>query len=253
MLGRVLTNLTQIWVLNLQKAFARATNSTEDKIRSISNINDAALTSAFTGIYLFCILIFAYVAIQAVRHLDPSPAHFKPALVLLTVGIILRSALDFAWSIAFKVFSLRPHLNLGDQLTTNLIHTVLYGAFSVLVYVCILILATVPLPAGIDHSAVGVEYLPKDKRVWHRGSLRLSRRGYQAAGWQGHGVVAMEQGKGGAGVAFEEVGVSQPYYGQQGEGYAAWGPDNSTGHVNGGQKRWRDGVEYQPPVMQGRY
>jgi hypothetical protein len=137
---------------------------------------------------------------------------------------------------------------------TNLIHTVLYGAFSVIVYVCILFLAMAPLPVGIDHSAVGVEYLPKDKRMWHRRSLRLGRHvvGVGAVGPQ-------DQWKGGARVAVEEVGLSKPgdgmYYGQQEGGYAAWGPNSisSAGDLNGGQKGWRDGVEYQPPVMQGRY
>jgi hypothetical protein len=114
--------------------------------------------------YLVCIRIIAAVGHRTVKHLDPALRYFKGALTILTVGPSCAAHWISARALVFKVFALRPSMKLRNVLVTNLIHTVMYGFFSTVVYACVLCVVMVPLPDGVDHSSVGVEFLPKDKR-----------------------------------------------------------------------------------------
>ena len=131
---------------------------TEKKVTTISGINDAALSSTFSGMYLICVLIFAGVAAGALKHLQTAKKRFRILLSFLTAAMIFRSMLEFAWALVFKVWALRDTLKFEETLMTNLIRTVLCGFFSVVIYGCILCIAMLPLPEGIDHGAVNWEF-----------------------------------------------------------------------------------------------
>jgi hypothetical protein len=113
-------------VIDVQKFyFDIKSNPKEDKAAHIVTINDAALTATFTGGFMICVLIFAAVAGVALRHMSTAKKRFKFFLSLLTAAMIFRSLLDFIWALVFKVWALRPKLNIEETLTTNMIRTVL--------------------------------------------------------------------------------------------------------------------------------
>jgi hypothetical protein len=164
-----------IWVIRIERMYdaarGQSPNKTTDKIGSISNLNDAALTAAYTGLYLICVLIFAGVAWMAMRHLKSTSnldGRFKLYLILLTVTLVLRCLLDLVRALVFKLGAHYQQKKFDETLMTTVVYTIFYGFFSVIVYGCILCISTVPVPQDIDHRNVSVEYVPEEARKWHR-------------------------------------------------------------------------------------
>ena len=119
----------------------------EKEVSRFSNLGETVSNAVFQGLYLICIVAFAVVAWIALKRLHKSNAldkHFRWSLALLTVCLVLRSLLDLIWSLVFKLGALYINHTIGETQRTTLIDNALYGFFSVLIYLSILRIASLP-------------------------------------------------------------------------------------------------------------
>lgn len=249
-----------LWVMEIQQMFSNVkANNTEDKVNGISTINDAALTAGFTGMFLLCVVIFAAVAQGALKHLSTANKRFKVLLCLLTAAMIFRSLLDFVWALVFKVWALRQKLKFQETLTTNLVHTVLYGLFSVIIYASIVYIATLPLPP--PDGEIDWQHLPEKERRWH-----LNRNSFRKR----PEAVAQEVHKGSwteaaATTTVEELMPKRDeFIGYNGDPRyvdpqfleaerTKWEEKMHREETDNYTRRFHGGAEYRPAGVQGRY
>jgi hypothetical protein len=109
------------------------------KLDRASVVGAGAVDVAFNALYFICVFAFAVVACMALRTEYKGKTLDRPTqiyLPTLAISIVLRGALDLAWSVTFNL--LTDFRNINITITYRLIHSVLYGFFSVVVYASIL-------------------------------------------------------------------------------------------------------------------
>ena len=162
-ISAVLYVLQMLHVLN--GADNKQDSNGEKEVSRFSNLGDTVSNAVFQGLYLTCILAFAVVAWIALKRLHKSNAldkHFRWSLALLTICLVLRSLLDLIWSLVFKLGALYINHTIAETQRTTLVDNALYGFFSVLIYVSILRIASLPdseqFPLGlVRYSMLGAK------------------------------------------------------------------------------------------------
>ena len=170
--GNMLTTVG-LYMLGLSKYISSSITGDSSDNTSSSDVSTfkyqadvaAMVNAVFNGLYLFCGISFALVAANAVRAQHRGgimDRTYKIWVPLLSVCIVLRCILDLIWSVLFKLVAGFKSMN--ETITTTMIHTLIYGLLSVLVYISILSIASEDNP-----SHTNVKYdIAADTENWGR-------------------------------------------------------------------------------------
>ena len=142
---------------------------------NILNYTSASLGAFYNAILLVCVAIVGVVAWVTLGlakkgdEPDELDRRFWIYIPILVLAMFLRTTLDLAWSSVFGIGGLFKEKYTQTNLT-NLIHEAAYGALSVIAYVTILKLATLPVSIEMMEK-IDTRHLPANARQAHREGL----------------------------------------------------------------------------------
>ena len=159
----------------------------------ILNYTSASLSAFYNAVLLLCVAIVGVIAWVTLRRtkkgdeLYELDRRFWIYIPILVLALFLRTALDLAWSCVFGIGELFKQ-EFQQTNITNLAHEATYGALSVIVYIAILKLAT--LPVSIEMMAkIDTRHLPASAQKAHHDGIfgrRFHHHGKSEAAPQAH-------------------------------------------------------------------